>query len=109
MGAAIFYKNGAIVENCVIANNASTRGANGTKDGQGVIQGHTKGDATYEVNRFINCTIVNNVADIYTIFLKQLVQRFTTVFVGEILREEKITPHKILIIIIIFVGLQRVM
>lgn len=70
MGAAIFYKNGAIVENCVIANNASTRGANGTKDGQGVIQGHTKGDATYEVNRFINCTIVNNVADIYTIFFE---------------------------------------
>ena len=70
MGAAIFYKNGAIVENCVIANNASTRGANGTKDGQGVIQGHTKGDATYEVNRFINCTIVNNLADIYTIFFE---------------------------------------
>ncbi len=70
MGAAIFYKNGAIIENCVIANNASTRGANGTKDGQGVIQGHTKGDATYEVNRFINCTIVNNVADIYTIFFE---------------------------------------
>ena len=70
MGAAIFYKNGAIVENCVMANNASTRGANGTKDGQGVIQGHTKGDATYEVNRFINCTIVNNVADIYTIFFE---------------------------------------
>lgn len=70
MGAAIFYKNGAIVENCVIANNASTRGANGTKDGQGVIQGHIKGDATYEVNRFINCTIVNNVADIYTIFFE---------------------------------------
>ena len=42
MGAAIFYKNGAIVENCVIANNASTRGANGTKDGQGVIQGILK-------------------------------------------------------------------
>lgn len=69
MGAAIFYKNGAIIENCVIANNASVKGI-GDANGQGVIQGHTKGDGTFEVNRFINCTIVNNVADVYTVFFE---------------------------------------
>ena len=69
MGGAIFYKNGAIIENCVIANNASIKGV-GDKNGQGVIQGHTKGDGTFEVNRFINCTIVNNLADVYTVFFE---------------------------------------
>ena len=52
-GAAIFGKNGCLIENCVIYNNQASHTG-------GAFYFHKKGDEGQQVNRVIGCTIVNN-------------------------------------------------
>lgn len=52
-GGAIFGKNGALIENCVVCNNQASHTG-------GAFYFHKKGDEGRQVNRIINCTMVNN-------------------------------------------------